>query len=311
MSRSSSFVIDSYGNSHIGKVRKTNQDQFLIASLSKQLSVVQSSIPPDFVSSVGNMNGQLFVVADGIGGGVAGEWASALAIQSFTTYVLKLMHWHLREAETREDIILSEFQEVLGYCESQLQTYEERHPDFRGMGTTLTAAYLVWPHLFVIHAGDSRCYVLHDNCLFQITADHTVAEDMIPLGLFTPQMAARSEMRHCLSNSIGASRDAVQSQFSFIELHADDTILLCSDGLTNHVSDERLLSVMTSDQSAKEICEQLIQDSLDKGGQDNITAVVSRVRSTTAADSGIDTSRAGERKDDHAIVNHISSKMTG
>lgn len=276
-SERTSQSLDAFGLTNIGNVRKCNQDQFLIASLNKQIAVSQSSAPKDTMPSLTESCGQLLVVADGMGGRAAGERASLLAVQNLSEYVLHMMHWHLCEAEMREDPVPCELIHALGFCQDKIHSYAEQHPECQGMGTTLTAAYLAGPHLFVLHAGDSRCYLLRDGQFMQVTVDHTVAQQMVDAGAMSRETATRSPMSHCVWNAVGGNSNAVQPQLAYVRLIPGDALLLCSDGLTNHVTDERLRAILMSGVSSRNGCEQLIRDALDLGGSDNITAIVARV----------------------------------
>jgi serine/threonine protein phosphatase PrpC len=122
--------------------------------------------------------------------------------------------------------------------------------------------------------GDSRCYLLRDSELTQITRDQTMAQDLIDLGVLARANAASTRFAHTLSSSIGGSQTApVVSQFS---MAWGNVLLLCSDGLTHHVSDERIRERLRSMTSAQQACEDLLRDALDGGGKDNITVIVGR-----------------------------------
>lgn len=271
--------LDTFGVMQSDAEGDPNPNQFLIAELSRQLVVSQTSIPPDFVSSQTEPHGNLLVVADGMGQNGTGRRTSALAVRSFTDYVLRMMHWHLRAAEQHEDDVLSEFRDAMGFCESCLEDEAATHSEYHGMGTTLTAAYLAWPKLFVLHAGDSRCYVLREGELKQVTLDHTVAQHLVESGTLAPEAAATSEWADCVWNAIGGITDSVRPQLAFVEMKPGDSIFLCSDRLKRYISDRQLLTILSSRRSAGQVCERLVQDARDRGGRDNLTIVVARIPS--------------------------------
>src|SRR5262249_35591209 len=155
-----------------GRVRESNEDQFLIANLTKSMLVHQTSLGLDEQTHLfGTSMGRLLLVADGMGGHAAGKRASALAVDSLTAYVLNTMHWFFRLRQDDEEQFLDDLKHALAYCQERVRAEGERVPGRRGMGTTLTMAYLIWPRLYVVHAGDSRCYLLRKGRLRQITRD--------------------------------------------------------------------------------------------------------------------------------------------
>ena len=142
------------------------------------------------------------------------------------------------------------------------------------MATTLTLYVGVWPRSYLLQVGDSRCYLLRNGELTQITRDQTMAQEMVDLGVMSAAEAARTPLAHTLSSSIGGRQtDPKVTRFDMAWGHV---LLLCSDGLTRHVPDERIRDVLRSMTSAKQACDDLLQAALDDGGTDNITIVVGR-----------------------------------
>jgi protein phosphatase len=144
----------------------------------------------------------------------------------------------------------------------------------RTMATTLTLWMGVWPNYYLLQVGDSRYYLFREGTLTQVTRDQTIAQDLVDQGVFTRAIAKRSSFSSVLSSSIGGQQTApvvTQLQAEWGMVH-----LLCSDGLTKHVSDERIAERLAKFTTAKEACEQLLQDALDGGGTDNITVIVGR-----------------------------------
>ena len=152
--------MDCYGLTDVGQVREVNEDQFLIADLSKSMLVHQTSLGhEDHTRLFGGSQGQLLLVADGMGGQAAGQQASAIAVQTLERYVLNAMPWFFRLQESLEDDHRDELKVALEACQRGIEAAAEASPARRGMGTTLTMAYVVWPRLYVVHVGTSRCYL--------------------------------------------------------------------------------------------------------------------------------------------------------
>ena len=146
--------------------------------------------------------------------------------------------------------------------------------DVRGMATTLTLYLSVWPRAYLLQVGDSRCYLFRDGELTQITRDQTMAQEMVDLGVMKAEDAAGTRLAHTLTSSIGGSEN--HPKVTRFDMNWGNVILLCSDGLTRHVSDLRIKEVLRSMASAKHACETLLQEALDGGGSDNVTIVVGR-----------------------------------
>jgi protein phosphatase len=146
------------------------------------------------------------------------------------------------------------------------------------MGTTLTMVYVLWPRAYVVHVGDSRCYLLRDDRLEQITRDHTVAQRFVEEGRLQPEEAENSRYSCILWNALGGGSTEVSPEVYKVSLEPEDTVLLCTDGLTKHVEDPRLQELLGGQQGNEEICHRLVDAAIDAGGTDNITAVIARFR---------------------------------
>ena len=123
----------------------------------------------------GGSQGKLLIVADGMGGEAEGERASTIAVDQLATYVLNSLSWCFRLEEESEQDFQDHLKEALQSCQKSIRTVVSQHPEMKGMGTTMTMVYIVWPRAFVVHVGDSRCYLLRDRQLEQVTEDHTMA----------------------------------------------------------------------------------------------------------------------------------------
>lgn len=270
--------MDCHGVTDLGKVREVNQDQFLIADLRKSLHVFQTSLAVDDQSRLfSGSQGKLLLVADGMGGAVSGERASMLVVDSVVAYILNTLQWFFRLEEHREEDFVEDLAAALKRSEENLSAEAEAIPQRRGMGTTLTMAYIVWPRLYIVHAGDSRCYVFRNQNLKQITTDHSYAHEFAEAGVLKPEEVETSRWSHVLWNVIGGNDD-VRPEVHKAGLSAGDSLLLCSDGLTKHVADDKIAELLDSDLSAAEVCQRLVDGANEAGGSDNITIVAARFR---------------------------------
>ncbi len=263
------------GASDIGKVRESNQDQFLIAQLHKVMQVAQSSFELGNATICGDAMGTLMFVADGIGGGPAGDVASRMAIEEVCRFVLNSMHWLHSEdpspsSEFGQDLVAA-FERTHRVVRRNADSHFER----TGMGTTLTLAYIVWPNLYVVHVGDSRCYHLHQDSLIRITTDQTIGQALREQGVLSAKDLEDSHYGHMLWSCIGAVDDPTAVIYQR-RLAVGDAVLLCSDGVTKYLSDDELNQLISSSLSCHEICETVIDRCNEAGGADNISVVLTR-----------------------------------
>jgi serine/threonine protein phosphatase PrpC len=267
--------IDAHGLTHPGKVRPDNQDHFLLCSLRKQLAIRLTSLPEaDHLVTDGERLAWLAMVADGVGGAVKGEVASRVALAAVTQYVARSMRCYYGASSADDQEFFDALQEAARQSHEELLRRGQEDPDYRGMATTLTLYLGVWPRAYLLQAGDSRCYLLRHGELTQITRDQTMAQEMVDLGVISAADAAETRLAHTLSSSIGGRQ--THPAVTRIDAHWGHVLLLCSDGLTRHVSDDRIRDVLRSMTSARQACEDLLRDALDGGGTDNITIVVAR-----------------------------------
>ena len=267
--------LDVYGLTHPGKVRKTNQDHFLICSLRKQMLVHLTSLPNlEQLPVLAERLAFLAVVADGVGGSAGGETASRLAVEVVTRYIAHGMQCYYAAHGAGDDTFLIALQDAAMRCHEELLALAAGQPDLAGMATTLTLWLGVWPRAYLLQVGDSRCYLLRDGELMQISRDQTMAQELIDLGVLARAEAQRTRWAHTLSSAIGGKQ--TEPIVTRLDQQWGNAGLLCSDGLTSHVSDERIRERLRHMTSARQVCEDLLQDALDGGGTDNITILVGR-----------------------------------
>lgn len=267
--------IDAWGLTHTGKVRKNNEDHFLICALQKRIKVYNTSLPE--VHNLGGPDDRvafISVVADGVGGQAAGEEASRLALEGITRYVSEAIHVYYTADPSNDQVFVDLLAASAMKVHNELAAKSAGDRDLRGMATTLTLWLGIWPRAYLLQVGDSRCYRLIDGKLLQVSRDQTMAEDFVEQGIFTRDHPAHKKYSHILSSAIGGQQAApvvrgMEQRWGYVGL-------LCSDGLTRHVSDDRIREVLVNMTSARQACETLLQDALDGGGADNITIAIGR-----------------------------------
>lgn len=230
-----------YVKSDIGMVRKANEDSFAFE-------------PP-----------HLFVVADGMGGHVAGEVASSIAASTIKEYVLRNLG-DVHPRQLLEQAILQANQEIF----EKSQT----HVEYAGMGTTVTAAILDETNIFWGHVGDSRLYYGYHDKLEQLSSDHSLVWELIKAGTISKDEALTHPQRNLLTRAVGTS-EHLRVETGAYQYAAGGKVLLCTDGLTNMVGEDELaLALLSSEQDGQLILDGLIEKANHAGGSDNITAIL-------------------------------------
>src|SRR5262249_20891094 len=154
--------------------------------------------------------------------------------------------------------VLMEFQQALRQADARLFDEAARHPELKGMGTTLTMAYGSDSQLFVVHVGDSRCYLQRAGRLYRLTHDHTLGEEMVRHHAITPEQAVGHYLRHVITNCVGGDKRGLQVEAHRVELMAGDKVLLCSDGLTEMLPDDQIGAFLSSTEDPQVACQKLV-----------------------------------------------------
>ena len=266
--------VDLFGATHQGLVRKSNQDHYLVTMLHKTMRVHSTSLPnPEILEIPSQRLASVMMVADGVGGSRAGGEASRSALEAVASYVTQTMQCYFASDPQRAVAFTTALQEAADACHESVLERGRQHPEFAGMATTLTLSIVTWPKLYILHVGDSRCYMLRQGELIQLTRDQTMAQYLVDTGALPADRIKRSPFANVLASAIGGTTQPEVGEHTMIE---GDVLLLCSDGLTKHVSDDRIKARLMVMESSEQVSRALIQDALDDGGSDNVTVVVGR-----------------------------------
>lgn len=234
-----------YALTNVGKVRKINQD-----------AVLASTEPVGILPN-------LFLVADGMGGHKAGDFASRYLINRFVEVVSKSIE------ETPKDVI----KEAIDKVNDELFIESRRNPDLAGMGTTLVAAYIIDNKLYTANIGDSRLYIIRKSGIEQITNDHSYVEEMVRRGLIKRDSQEYNERKNIITRAVGVEL-YVKADYFCTELEPGDYILMCSDGLSNMVEDSELFRLVLSPGTMSRKCHALLDEANTNGGKDNIAILL-------------------------------------
>ena len=242
-----------YGLTDIGLVRKNNQDSYAIRVLDDTLSIA--------------------VVCDGMGGAQAGNVASAVAVEAFAATLEDACKQGLPPDPERKQELLR------GACRAaNTQVFElsQNNPEYQGMGTTLVAALALSHEVYVVNVGDSRCYILSEGQLTQITSDHSLVQALVDCGDITPEEARTHPKKNVITRALGVD-DNIRSDVFCVEYKEGDILLLCSDGLTNTVTDAVLQTELSQLTSPEETARKLLTLAVEQGAPDNVTVILAQL----------------------------------
>ena len=266
--------IDVFGLSHAGKVRAQNQDHFLLATIHKRVQLIQTNLTEqERLPLEDERLAFVAMVADGVGGAEGGEEASATALEVAMHYMARSTDCYY-QADGSDEQFIHALQAAAMRSHQAVLDRARDVAEGRSMATTLTLWMGVWPYYYLLQVGDSRYYHYRDGVLTQVSRDQTIAQDLLDQGIFTPAMAERSQYANVLSSAIGG--DTALPVVTRLRQDWQSIHLLCTDGLTKHVSDARIAERLAAMNSSRQVCEQLLDDALDGGGTDNISIIVGR-----------------------------------
>lgn len=234
-----------YALTDVGRVRAMNQDY------------IYSS--PEPVGSLPN----LFLVADGMGGHKAGDFASRYMVENLVVYL----------SRHPGNSVITQLKEGIDVVNRGLYEESLKHEDFYGMGCTLVAAVAEEDTLYVANVGDSRLYLIHGDSIRQVTRDHSYVEEMVAIGQMRRGSEDYNRRKNIITRALGIGRE-VEPDFFEVDLEDGDYILLCSDGLSNMLEDQSMYEIITGEGSLKEKAALLIEEANRQGGIDNIAVVL-------------------------------------
>ena len=207
------------------------------------------------------------VVCDGMGGAAGGNIASALAVKVISDKINASYRDQMRDSSIKNML-----DSALTAANIEVFDFAEAQPELRGMGTTVVCAIVRDNQAYIAHAGDSRAYVINNGSIRQITTDHSMVQDLLLRGQITPEEAEHHPNKNIITRAVGVDK-GIEIDFEQIDLDDEDTLLLCTDGLSNYVSNEEMLELM-SDGKHYAFADRLVKKANENGGGDNITVVV-------------------------------------
>jgi len=257
-----------FGKTDLGRTRDHNEDSFLVADL----STGNASLQPEVRRHEIGARGSLFMVADGMGGAAAGELASAMATDLIYRHMATT--W-ATDSDTSPDQFAYRMREAVELANGQIYSYAREHPDVRGMGTTVTAAGMFGNDLYLTQIGDSRAYLVRRSEAVQLTKDQSLTQRLVDAEELTADEAEQSERRNIILQALGPD-PRIKVDLTHQPIRRDDTLILCSDGLSGLVRKEEFAKMAGEHADLSALCSALIDLANARGGPDNITVVAVR-----------------------------------
>ena len=242
-----------FGLTDTGLIRKSNQDSYAIRVLDEDFAIA--------------------VICDGMGGAQAGNVASAVAVEAFSAALENACRDGIPpDAERKEDILRS----ACKAANSRVYELAQTNPECTGMGTTLVAALILSREVYVVNVGDSRCYIWSEDGLHQITTDHSLVQALVDIGDITPEEARTHPKKNLITRAVGIEDTVVCDVFRH-ERWPGSVLLLCSDGMSNVVTDEIIENVLSRRMTAQDTASELLSLAVEQGAPDNVTIVTTQL----------------------------------
>ncbi len=251
LTRTIPYTIQACGRSDVGLVRDNNEDAWKV-----------------------ELQNNVFILADGMGGHSAGEIAAHTAVEHYTDLVKEKL-----SIETKADLMQAAkiMRELIREVNHAVHRMGRSDSDLRGMGTTLVVSYFHQEGMIYGHVGDSRLYLMRRKKLRQLTEDHSLVQELIELGELSEKRARDYSHRNIITKAIG-TEPYVDPSVHQVEVKSGDLILMCSDGLTDLLTDEEIEAIVASSQTIEKKAETLIQEAKRRGGHDNITVILMKIQ---------------------------------
>jgi len=274
------FTVEIHATSHIGRVRKGNEDNYLVLSITEAKRWTGSQEDGEFVieSQVFEIddNGVVLAVSDGMGGALAGEVASTMAVETVSEKLLDQDVDETLEPAAYEHFLISKLYEATLFANYLIHNQGRTDPQFQGMGATFTGIGVTPTAADIIQVGDSRAYLVRNGKIYQVTKDQSLVQQLIDAQQISEAEAETHTLKNVILQALGAQNE-IYPVSARVEPHKDDVFLLCSDGLSNKVpagSMQRI--VLENFDELEKACVELVREANENGGEDNITVVLAK-----------------------------------
>ncbi len=275
------LIVEIYATSHIGRVRKGNEDNYLLLHLTnaKSWTSSQSADEPAIESQKFEIDdhGIVLAVSDGMGGALAGEVASKMAVETVSERLLHIDPEKTLSPDNFDESLIAKLYDATISANYIIHQQGRTDPQFQGMGATFTGVGITREAVDLIQVGDSRAYLIRNARIYQITKDQSLVQQLIDANQISPEEAETHALKNVILQALGAQNE-IYPVPARLQPQRDDILLLCSDGLSNKVSSADMQRIILDNlDNLDKACAQLIKEANERGGEDNITLILARL----------------------------------
>ena len=275
------FSVEIHATSHVGRVRRGNEDNYLLLNIAKSRAWTSKQESGEFVIESQQFevdeNGVVLAVSDGMGGALAGEVASKMAVESVSE---KLLHEDIEETLTPEAMdynLIAKLYNATVYANYLVHQQGRSDAQYQGMGATFTGLGLTPRGIDIIQVGDSRAYLIRNEKIYQITKDQSLVQQLIDAQQISPEEAESHTLKNVILQALGAQNE-IYPVSARLSPCRNDVLLVCSDGLSNKVSAASMQNHVSSNIDQLEMaCAELVKEANENGGEDNITVILAKL----------------------------------
>ena len=274
-------VVEVHATSHVGRVRRGNEDNYLLLSVSRSRAWTSEQSDGEFVIESQSFDvddsGVVLAVSDGMGGALAGEVASKLAVESVCERLLNEDPEETLTPEAYEYDLISKLYNATLYANHLVHQQGRTDPQFQGMGATFTGLGVTSRGVDIIQVGDSRAYLIRDGRIYQITKDQSLVQQLIDAQQISAEEAETHTLKNVILQALGAQNE-IYPVSARLSPNRGDVVLLCSDGLSNKVQAAEMQRIVVDNLDSLEMaCAELVKEANENGGEDNITVVLAKL----------------------------------
>ncbi len=274
------FTVEIHAASHVGRVRKGNEDNYLLLNIADAKAWTGSQEDGEFVIETQKFeiddNGVVMAVSDGMGGAMAGEVASTMAVETVSEKMIEDDTDKTLSPDEQEHYIINKLYDATVFANHLIHQQGRSDPQFQGMGATFTALGVTPASTDIIQVGDSRAYLVRSGKIYQITKDQSLVQQLIDAQQISAEEAETHTLKNVILQALGAQNE-IYPVSARVEPCNDDVFILCTDGLSNKVSATELQEIIQENfDQLQHACSSLIKLANENGGEDNITLVISR-----------------------------------
>ena len=275
------LMIEIHAVSHVGRVRRGNEDNYLLLNITESQAWSSDQGVGDFVVESQKFevdeNGIVLAVSDGMGGALAGEVASKMAVETVIERLLDNSPEKIAAAENQTGALVERLYDATVYANDLIHRQGRDDPQYNGMGATFTGMSITGDGVDLVQVGDSRAYLVRNAKIYQITKDQSLVQQLIDSGQIQEHEAESHALKNVILQALGAQNEIHPVPARLIP-QRDDVLLLCSDGLSNKLNAEDLLKIINENlNQLDQACGQLIKEANARGGEDNITLILTRI----------------------------------